>query len=199
MKLRYLAILLAFALASAVANAQAGLYGTFDAERFNRSGINAVAPAGSNNEDNPWLYGSTVGAFYTLHKIPKLGTLHTGPVNIGIDGRGDFLHGSLYTRSDGLIGLRITPKTAIMGITPYVQGSAGVGHTKLPRAFNGTNNWSYQFAVGADRKIKGQVDWRVVEVSGGWLQDFVAGANASNSNYNFKLSSGFVYRIPPSK
>jgi hypothetical protein len=193
MKLRSIAILFAFAVASAAAHAQAGVYATFEAEQFHRSGILAAPAAGSSNSDSPWLYGPTVGAFYTIHKIPKLGELHTGPVSIGIDGRGDFMHGSLYDRSDGIVSLRLTPKNKWAGLMPYVQGGAGIGHTKLPHALNFSNNWSYLFAVGADRKLKKHVDWRIIEVSGGFLGNYVAGANVNQSNYILNLGAGLVF------
>ncbi len=193
MKLRSIAILSAIAVASTVAHAQAGVYATFDAQMFNRSGIFATAPAGGNS-DSPWLYGPTIGAFYTIHKIPKLGELHTGPISLGLDGRGDFLHGSLYDRSDAIVSLRVTPKHPFKGgLIPYVQGGAGLGHTKLPHASHFSNNWNYQFSVGADRKLKGHLDWRVVEVSGGFLGNYVAGANLNQSNYNITLATGLVF------
>jgi hypothetical protein len=195
MKLRHIAILFAFAVASAAAHAQGGVYGTFSAQQFTRTGLVSNPPAGSSNSDKPWLYGPTVGAYYTVSRIPKLGELKTGPVAIGFDFRGDFLHGSQYDRSDGLIGLRFTPKRLVKGITPYIQGSAGIGHTKLPKAPFYTNNWSYQFAIGADRKLKGHTDWRVIEASAGFLGSYVAGTAPNNSNYIITLGTGLAFRL----
>lgn len=196
MKLRSIAIVFALAIASVAAHAQAGIYATFDAQAFNRSGIAAQPAAGSSNSDTPWLYGPTVGAFYTIHRIPKLGELHTGPIGIGLDGRGDFMHGSLYDRADGIISLRFTPKKPMHGLSPYIQGGAGIGHTKIPHALYYSNNWSYLLAVGADRKLKGHVDWRVIEASAGFLGNYSSGNGNGQSNYIINLGTGLTFRIP---
>jgi hypothetical protein len=203
MKLRSIAILFALAVPSAAAYAQSGVYASFDAQDFTRTGVNVHPDApGSANTDSPWLLGPVFGAFYTIHHIPKLGTLHTGPVAIGIDARGDIFHGSssgwpkgVYTREDALVGLRLTPTHPMMHVMPYVQGSAGEGHTKIPGALIYTNNWSYQFAIGADRKLKGRMDWRVVEASAGFLNKFAGGANTNNSNYIITVGTGLVVRL----
>jgi hypothetical protein len=197
MKLRSIVILATLAVASAAAHAQAGIYATFDAQEFTRTGLFANPPAGSSNSDSPWLYGPTAGAFYTIHKIPKLGELHTGPISLGLDARGDFLRTNTpYSRDDGIISLRVTPKSGMKGgLAPYIQGGAGIGHTKVPGQLSYTNNWSYLLALGADRKLKGPVSWRVVEASAGFLGSYVAGANKNQSNYNVTFSTGLVVRL----
>jgi len=198
MKLRSITILFAFAIAAAAAHAQAGVYATFDAQDFTRTGLLANPPAGSSNSDSPWLYGPTFGAYYTpshIH-IPMLGTLHTGPFLLGIDARGDILRtDSAYSRDDAIISIRVTPKTPIGGVVPYIQGGAGEGHTKVPGQITYTNNWSYLLAIGADRKLKGRIDWRVVEASAGFLGNYKAGLNSSESNYIITVASGLVIRL----
>jgi hypothetical protein len=200
MKLRSITILFAFAIASAAAHAQSGIYATFDAQEFTRTGLLANPPAGSSNSDSPWLYGPTFGVYYTpshIH-IPMLGTLHTGPILLGIDARGDILRtDSQYSRDDAIVSIRVTPKTPLMGIRPYIQGGAGEGHTKVPGASQTTyaNNWSYLVAVGADHKIKGRIDWRVVEASAGFLANYKAGLNSNETNYMITVSSGLVVRL----
>jgi len=193
MKLRSIVILFVLVIASAVANAQAGIYATFSAEQFTRTGLVASPPAGSSNSDSPWLYGPTFGAFYTITHIPKLGELKTGPIAIGLDARGDVLRtNTAYSRDDAIVSLRITPKKAFFKLLPYAQGGAGLGHVKVPGQLNFTNNWSYQFAIGADRKLKHDVDWRVVEFEGGFLGNYVAGTGNNPTNYNIMLSTGLV-------
>jgi hypothetical protein len=196
MKLRSIAIALAFALASAAAHSQAGVYATFDAENFNRTGLLAIPTAGSSNSADPWIYGPSFGVYYDISHIPKLGALHTGPFKVGIDARGDVLRGAQYSRADGLFGLRLSTKTPHLGIKPYIQGSFGVGHTKVPGALYYSNNLAYQFAIGADRKLKHQVEWRVVEASAGFLGNYQAGPNPTNSNYIVTVGTGFVFRLP---
>ena len=195
MKLRSIAIVLAFALASAAAHSQAGVYATFDAENFNLTGLFVNPPAGSSNSADPWLYGPTFGAYYDISHIPKLGALHTGPFKVGIDARGDVLRGAQYSRADGLFGLRLSPKTPLAGIKPYIQGSFGIGHTKVPGALYYSNNLAYQFAIGADRKLKHHVDWRIAEASAGFLGNYKAGSSATNSNYIVMVGTGFVFGL----
>src|ERR1039458_6411172 len=88
MKLRSIATVLAIALASAAAYAQSGVYVTFDAQQFTRTGIYAN-PGPHGNVDKPWLFGPTYGVYYDVTHLPKLGKLNTGPIVLGIDARGD--------------------------------------------------------------------------------------------------------------
>jgi hypothetical protein len=199
MKLRSLALLFAFVLASAAARAQVGAYASFDSQQFTRNGLVLNPAAGSSNSDKPWLYGPTVGVYYMvghLPKIYKIGQLKTGPIALGLDARGDFLRtaASAYSRDDGILSIRAAYKPGIGKFVPYIQGGAGIGHTKVPGQLNYTNNWSYLFAVGADRKIKGRIDWRVVEASAGFLGTYTAGSNPNNSNYMITLGTGIVVR-----
>ncbi len=197
MKLRFIAVLFALVVASAPANAQSGVYAMFDAQQFTRSGLLASPAAGSSNSDGSWLYGTTFGAFYTFHKIPKFGELHTGPVALGVDGRGTIVRTySPLTRDDGIISLRVSTRNPFASVKPYIQGGAGIGHTKVRGQSNFTNNWSYLFAAGIDRKIKKHVDWRVVEVSGGFLGNYTSGNNVSNSNHILNFASGLVVTLP---
>jgi len=183
MKLHSITTLFAFVLASTAAHSQVGAYATFSAEQFTRTGILANPPAGSSNSDSPWLYGPTVGAFYTITHYPKLGklpALKTGPILLGLDGRGDFLRtNSQYSRSDGYLSLRVTPKKPMKNLSPYIQGGFGIGHTKTPAQTSYTNNLAYQFAIGADRKIKGNIDWRIFEASAGFLGSYHAGYSSA--------------------
>ena len=197
MKLRSIALLFACALiTSTAAHAQAGAYAMFDAEQFTRDGLFQNPPTGHSNSDSPWLYGPTFGAFYTITHVPKLGEVHTGPIRIGIDGRGSILRtNTQYSRSLAIVSLRITPKHEWAHIMPYVQGGAGLGHTKVPGQANFTNNWDYVFAAGADRKLGHNLDWRVVEVSGGFMGDYVAGTSTNNSNHHLDFATGIVYRF----
>ena len=197
MKLRSITILFALAIASVAAHAQGGVYATFDAQDFTRTHLFANPPAGSNNADSPWLYGAGFGAYLTPSRIhiPKLGTLHTGPIKLGIDARGDFLRTeSQYSRDDGIISIRVTPKGSMGGIRPYIQGGAGVGHTKYPGQVNFTNNWTYLIALGADHKIKGRVDWRLFDVGWGFMSNYASSPVAGGSNYLITVGTGIAFR-----
>jgi hypothetical protein len=198
MKLRSLALFLAVAFVSAAANAQTGVYLAFDAQQFTQNGVNAV-PHPSGNTDRPWVFGPQYGIYYNLTHLPRLGELHTGPVVLGIDARGDTLrvseYGSELARQDGILSLRIAPKHKFMNSTPYVQGGFGIGHTKVPFATSFSNNFIYQFGVGIDHNIRGRLDWRIVEADASSLGGYVVGHGANQSNYMVTFSTGFVFRI----
>jgi hypothetical protein len=197
MNLRSLAVLFALAGASFAARAQGGVYAMFDAQQFTRTGLLATPPAGSSNSDSPWLYGTTFGAYYMFTHVPVLGTLHTGPIAIGLDGRGTIVRTNTpYNRDDGTISVRISTKNTFATVKPYVQGGAGIGHTKVPGQTFFANDLSYIFAVGADRRLSKRVDWRVVDVSGGFLGNYQSGNNVSNTNHILNFATGLVVRFP---
>ena len=204
MKLRSIALVLTIAFAIATAHAQSGVYVTFNAQQFTQEGVKAFPQPGSANVDRPWLFGAGYGVYYDVTRLPKFGALHTGPVVIGIDGRGETLRqtefGQEYNRQDGLFSLRVSPKKQIRGTTPYLQGGFGIGHTKVPFRTNYTNNFIYQFGFGVDRKIHRHIDWRIVEATAGFLGDYPtgwypSGIGPNQSNYLVTLGTGLVFRI----
>ena len=92
MKLRTIALVLTVALASAAAHAQTGVYVTADTQQFTQEGVNTIRPqASSKNIDRPWLFGAAYGVYYDVTHLPYIGKLKTGPIVLGIDGRGDTL------------------------------------------------------------------------------------------------------------
>ena len=174
---------------------------------FSQTGIyaNPAVDGGGNhgNVDKPWLFGPGYGVYYDVTRLPhfmilKGGPLKTGPVVVGIDGRGETLrlseYGSTLNRQDGLFSLRVALKQPISKFTPYVQGGFGIGHTKVPFKTHYANNLIYQFGVGVDRKIAKNIDWRV-EALGGFLGGYTVGAGAGQSNYLITADTGIVFRI----
>jgi hypothetical protein len=197
MKLRSLALFLAVALASAAANAQTGVYLAFDAQQFDQKGIlpgNLIT-----RTERQWSLGPEYGIYYNITHIPKVGTLHTGPVRIGLDAHGDIFRdneqGSQLDREDGVFGLRISSKNKIKTVTPYFRGGFGIGHTRVPFAAHYSNNFVYQFGIGVDRNIHGKFDWRIMEADAGFLGGYYVGAGAQQSNYLVTLSTGITFRI----
>ncbi len=195
MKLRSLAVFFAVALASAAAYAQTGVYLAIDAQEFTQKGV----ALGSNNTERPWSFGPEYGIYYDFTRLPKVGALHTGPVILGIDARGDTLRDDEYhsqlDRQDGLFSLRVATKKPFMGSTPYVQAGFGIGHTRLPLAAHYSNNFIFQTGVGLDHKIRGRLDWRIVEVDAGFLGNYLVGAGNEQGNYLVTLTTGMVFRI----
>src|ERR1039458_9611214 len=114
MKLRSIATVLVIALASAAAYAQSGVYATFDAQQFARTGLFANPPKGSGNADKPWLLGTSYGVYYDVTHLPKLGKLNTGPVVLAFPAfvffYPDDIYGSQIDREDGIFSLRVALK-----------------------------------------------------------------------------------------
>ena len=202
MRLRSIALAVTILLAHAAVRAQSGVFFTFDAQQFTQDGIYAN-PGSHSNVDRPWVFGPGYGVYYDLNKFPKIPmlkhTLSTGPVALGIDARGATLrvseYGSTLNRQDGIFSLRVAPRQKWMNSTPYLIGGFGIGHTKQPLASHYTNNFIYQFGVGADRNIARKIDWRVFEATAGFLGDYVTGTGANPSNYLITLRTGLVFRI----
>jgi hypothetical protein len=207
MKLRSIALVLAPALAvtlASAAHAQSGVYVTMDAQQFTQEGVNTHPLAGSMNIDRPWLYGPGYGVYFDITHLPKLGALKTGPVVIGLDGRGDTLrlseYHSQFNRQDGILSLRIATKKPFLKSIPYIQGGFGIAHTKVPFRTAFSNNFIYQFSIGADHKIAKNIDWRVVEASAGFLANYntgysPTGLGANQSNYLVTLAPGIVFHL----
>lgn len=203
MKLRSIALVLSLALVSAAAYAQSGVYVLMQAQQFTQEGVDLPAFPNSANIDRPWLYGPAYGVYVGITKLPYLGALKTGPVTVGLDARGETMrlseYGSQFDRQDGLLSLRIAAKHPMFKTTPYMQGGFGIGHTRVPFRGVYTNNFDYQVSVGADYKLSTHFDWRVVEASASFLQNYStgyypAGLGPNQSNYSVTLGTGFVYR-----
>ena len=204
MKLQSIALVLAVGLASAAAHAQSGIYLTMDAQQFTQTGVNLPAHANSANVDRPWLYGPGYGVYFDVTRLPYLGALKTGPVVLGIDARGDTLrlsqYGSTFARQDGILSIRVAPKSMFKGTTPYAQAGFCIAHTKVPFRTYFSNNFIYQVSVGADRKLRGRVDWRVIDASAGFLSNYStgyypSGVGPDQTNYMVTLGTGLVFRL----
>jgi hypothetical protein len=139
-------------------------------------------------------------------RLPYIGKLRTGPLVLGIDGRGDTFrlteYGSQFDRQDGIFSLRVaTKKTLMMKTTPYLQAGFGIGHTRIPLRTTYNNNFLYQASLGADHQLGHRLDWRVFEISAGVLAKYPTGyysynggAGANQSNYLLTFGTGLVFR-----
>ena len=203
MKLRSIALVLSFALVSAAAYAQSGVYVLMQAQQFTQEGVDFPAFPNSANIDRPWLYGPAYGVYVNITKVPYFGALKTGPVLVGFDARGETLrlseYGSQFDRQDGLFSLRVSTKHEMFKTTPYIQGGFGIGHVRVPFRTAYSNNLDFQVSVGADHKLTKHIDWRVAEASAGFLGNYStgyypAGVGPNQSNYSVTLGTGLVYR-----
>ena len=172
MKLRSIALVLAVALASAAAYAQSGVYADH--------GRPAVYPGGHHSIRTPaaipisTVPGSSAPAtvFTTTLPIPVLlpllNKLKTGPVVIGIDGRGDTLRRTelrLATRSPGRpFQPPRRPQEQCSRAHPLSSGRLRHRpHQSSRSQAHYSNNFIYQFGIGADHKIHKNIDWRVLK------------------------------------
>ncbi len=211
MKLRTIALVLSVAVASSYSHAQTGVYVTADGQLFTQKGVNLPAHANSQNIDSLWLAGATYGVYYDFNRLPRVSKYKTWHVAIGLDGRGDIFRRSVYgsqiDREDGILSLRIAlkkplPQKYMLNTTPYLQGGFGIGHTKNAFRNSYNNNMIYQFSLGLDRpftKKSKNLDWRVVELSGGSLDSYPTGyyqggAGPGQSNYMITVGTGIVFR-----
>ncbi len=214
MKLRTIALVLSVAFVSAAAHAQTGVYVTGDAQQFTQKGVDyTLTSPSSKNIDKLWLYGAAYGVYYDFNRLPFIGKLKTGPVAIGVDGRGDTyrlqVYGSQIDRQDGILSLRLSAKkpmkrTLLLNSAPYIQGGFGIGHTRNALRTYYNNNLIYQFSAGLDRPLSHKykyLDWRVLEVSAGSLNNYPTGyymgnggAGPNQSNFLLTFGTGIVFR-----
>jgi hypothetical protein len=205
MKLRTIALILTVVSAFAAAQAQIGVYVTADTQQFTQEGVNNPPHANSKNVDSPWLIGTAYGVYYNFDRLP-FGKLKTGPVVLGIDGRGDTFRLNEYNhqidRQDGIFSIRVaTRKPLVLKSVPYLQAGFGIGHTRNPFRTTYNNNFIYQASAGFDHKLRGRLDWRVLEVSGGTLAKYPTGYSSLNGgsgpgqyNYMLTFGTGIVFR-----
>jgi hypothetical protein len=152
------------------------------------------------------LIGTAYGVYYNVSKLPYIGKLRTGPIVLGIDGRGDTFrlnqYGAQFERQDGLFSIRVAAKKPVyLKTTPYLQVGFGVGHTRTPFRTTYNNNFLYQVGIGADHQLSHRLDWRLFELNAGVLKDFPTGyysygggAGANQSNYLLTFGTGLVFR-----
>ncbi len=203
MNLRKALLLLAVAtLATATAQAQLGVYGTFTANKLSniKSSPEATTPSAVNNDVSP--LGGTGGVYYDFLKL--------GPVKLGADLRGSIVttKRGAYTNANGggarinsaLFGVRAVFHAPVLQhvLKPYVQGSFGLGSSNYGLLYGNTgvslrNNFEYMGFAGVDIPLLPIMDFRLVELGVGGLNPF--GANSHNYSLQ-SVSTGVVFHLP---
>jgi hypothetical protein len=183
MNLRRVLFLLALLFTPAIASAQVGIYGQFNAVHASTSGTNLYESTG-------WFVGPTAGVYYDF--------LHLGPVGIGADLRGSYLFQSPQKYRSILFGLRLAVKPPVLPLRPYIQGSVGVGgSTRSGLGGNGVlynNKFQYQVVGGIDYTLVPHLDWRVAELGYGRSAGISSGGPTPGVNL-FTISTGVVFRF----
>lgn len=161
------------AVAPVIAAAQAGIYGKLDLTNYT-----------SNGDVKTFLGGG--GGLYDDF-------IHAGPLHAGLDLRGSYGTATDLEYRDFLIGIRVGLTVPVVRLRPYVQGSVGVGGTKVkaqtaPGIVLEWNNRLVEAGfVGMDVTVLPHIDWRVAEI--GFAR--INGLSASE----FKASTGAVLRF----
>ena len=162
------------------------------------------------NSVNP--IGFTLGVSYDIRQV--------GPVLLSADARAviENDHEGAQTYSEGagthlysyLGGVKASFNTRLSYLRPYVEGAVGyarsnygvltnagskdsAGNPILP-GVSTQGNVEYHVFAGADLRVLPAVDWRVVELGYGALQE----TGTYSHNYPlYSLSSGIVFHFPP--
>ncbi len=202
MKLRKISLSLAsflalFTLASAVAHAQLGIYGTFTGNRI--SGIPYTGTNSSTSNGSFSALGGGGGVYYNLRTY--------GPVRLGIDARGavtsskrgvqpNFIGAGGHLNS-ALVGVRGVFHTPLAPLHPYVQGSVGLARTDFGKNYalgvTYSNALQYEGFAGLDVQVLPFMDIRVLELGIG----AVRGTGTNSGNFPVEsVSSGIVFHLP---
>jgi hypothetical protein len=194
-----LLLLVVAAFATATAQAQWGVYGTFTGARLTnlKSSPETTNPSAVNNDVSP--LGGTGGIYYDF--------LSVGPVRLGADLRGSILttkRGAFINANGGgarinstLFGVRAVFHPPFHSIKPYIQGSVGIGSSNYGLLYGHgvtlRNNFEYMGFAGVDIPLLPIMDFRLVELGIGGLNPF------GDKSHNYPLqsvSSGVVFHLP---
>jgi Outer membrane protein beta-barrel domain len=193
MKLRFLAAIAGFAMATGVAQAQIGIYTT------------PVFSNISNSTPDPGIF-AFLGPNTTSRVFAGFGLgiyddfYHSGNVEAGLDMRGNILRGNGAQLNTFLFGGRVAYKLPQRpNIRPYFQASLGVGSSKAKTNPVHISKFEYNIAAGLDYGFASHVDFRVIEIGYGSVQTISTAAidqigPVSNSQL-VNFSTGLVFRF----
>ncbi len=153
------------------ARAQFAVYANFEVANQNGAQLNA-------SNTSSWVTGGTFGVYDDYY--------HLGPVHLGGDVRGSRLSSSSASLNSILVGVRLAVKPPLLPMEPYVQLSGGVA-SLAQGTFKPGYRPAYEVNGGVDYTFLPHLDWRVIEVGGGEIQD-VAGSQ-------FHVGTGLVFRF----
>jgi hypothetical protein len=193
MKLRFFAaIVVALAMTTIAAHAQAALYlnpiGTHVSNSATDTGPFAFL---GENSKSQWFYGVSAGGYYDFYV--------QGKFRVGLDVRDTIQHGNNASLNQFLVGLRVSGSPFVHPIKPYAQLSIGAGTTRAPTNNLHITRFVPSVAGGVDYALNHRFDWRVFEISYGSLATVSTSSVGSGPFIpNAKLigiSTGFVIHI----
>jgi hypothetical protein len=193
MKLRFLAAIAGFIMATGVAQAQIGVYTTPVFSRISNSAPDSgvFAFLGPNTTSRVF-YGFGLGAYDDLY--------HSGNLAAGLDIRGNILRGNGAQLNSLLFGGRVAYKsTQRPNFKPYAQVGIGLGSSKAATNPVHLSKLEYNVAAGLDYSFASHVDFRVIEIGYGSVQTISTSAidqigTTSNSQL-VNFSTGLVFRF----
>jgi hypothetical protein len=194
MKLRFLALLLAFSALPLAAQMQGGgLYLNPVAIRITNStpDTGLFAFLGDNSTSN-MFYGVNLGGYYDWQtKKPNWA--------VGMDVRETIVHGNNAALDSLLFGVRVVDKPFKSPLRLYVEPALGPGRSKSPYSPAHHTGLELHIFGGADYPIAKYVDWRVAEVGYGSVTT-VNSADFGNavtipSSHLLSITTGLVFRI----
>ena len=193
MKLRFLAAIAGFVMATGVAQAQIGIYTTPIFSHISNSTPDpgVFAFLGPNTTSRVFA-GFGVGAYDDLY--------HSGNLEAGLDVRGNILRGNGAQLNSILFGGRVAYKSPQRpNLKPYLQVGIGLGSSKAATNPVHLSKLEYDIAAGLDYSFATHVDFRVVEIGYGSVQTISTSAidqvgTVSNSQL-VTFSTGLVFRF----
>ena len=193
MKLRFLAAIAGFVVATGVAQAQIGVYATPVFSRISNSTPDSgpFAFLGANTTSR-FFSGFGLGIYDDLY--------HSGNLEAGLDLRGSFLRGNGAGLNSLLFGARAAYKLEQHpNMKPYVQVGIGVGSSKSALNPVHISKLEYNVAAGLDYSFASHVDFRVIEVGYGSVQTISTSAidqvGAVSNSQLVNFSTGLVFRF----
>ena len=192
MKLRFLAAIIGFAMATGAAHAQIALYATPIVSRISNStpdtSVFAFLGPGSTSRI---FEGFGIGVYDDFYHAPRF--------DAGIDVRGNIMRGAGAQLNSFLLGARVAFKPVSFPVKPYVELLGGVGGSKAAHNPLYVSKAQYSVSAGADYPLGKRVDWRVLEVGYSSVQTISSGIENSGplppSSNLINLSTGIVIRI----
>lgn len=194
MKLRLLAAVIGFAMATGAAHAQIGLYATPIVSRISNStpdtSVFAFLGTGSTSRI---FEGFGIGVYDDFYHAPRF--------DAGLDVRGNIMRGAGAQLNNFLLGGRVAFKPVSFPVKPYVELLGGVGGSKAAHNPLYVSKAEYNVSAGADYPLGKRVDWRVLEIGYGSVQTISSGIENGTSgalppaSKLINFSTGIVIRV----
>jgi opacity protein-like surface antigen len=202
MKLRFLAVVAGFVMATGAAQAQApneiqnqiGIYATpvFSHISNSISDPGTFAFLGPNTTSRVFS-GFGLGAYDDLY--------HSGNLEAGPDLRWNILRGNGAQLNSVLFGAHVAYKPVKMpNLKPYFQVGIGLGSSKSATNPVHVSKLEYNVAAGVDYRFATHVDWRVIEIGYGSVETIstnaIDSAGPVSNSQLINFSTGLVFRFP---